>query len=150
MRANMQGTSRELSASVDCIASAIRVMRGRRRKTLQVFATRSFAYGFVRMLQPLYGLRVVALIATVAAPAAHAMTELASTLTRHRHGCRPLGAPTQPPGAASEHMTLSKSPESRTAITGHVTERNVPEHRNRLLRTITSLGFANFEGRLER
>src|SRR4051812_29656664 len=79
MRANMQGTSRELSARVDCIASAIRVMRGRRRKMLQVFVTRSFAYGSVRMLQPLYGLRVVALIATVAAPAAHAMTELAST-----------------------------------------------------------------------
>lgn len=47
-------------------------------------------------------------------------------------------------------MTTSKSPASRSAIVGASTARDTSQHRNRLLRTITSMGYADFDGRLER
>lgn len=47
-------------------------------------------------------------------------------------------------------MTISKSPASRRTLTGDATSRDTSAHRNRLLRTITALGYANFGGRLER
>ena len=47
-------------------------------------------------------------------------------------------------------MTTSKSPARRRASKVDATARNISGHRNRLLRTITSLGYANFDARLER
>ena len=47
-------------------------------------------------------------------------------------------------------MTSSKTSASHAAIAADVPARDASFHRNRLLHTITSLGYANFDGRLER
>jgi CRP-like cAMP-binding protein len=47
-------------------------------------------------------------------------------------------------------MTTSKTLASPAALTGAAFARDAFAHRNRLLHTITSMGYANFDGRLER
>ena len=49
-----------------------------------------------------------------------------------------------------QHMTTSKFTPSPEAVAPYASPKGPPEHRNRLLRMITALGYADFGGRLER